>query len=343
MKHIDARSLSPSAQEALRRRAVKAVLDGKTHQEVANTIGVARPTVSRWMHEWGSGGAKALKAAKRGRPNGTQLDERQTRDITKKIVTRCPDQLRLPFYLWTREAVGELIQREHRIRLSVWTVGRYLKTWGFTPQKPLRRAYEQNPVAVRRWLRDEYPGIRRQSVVDKAEIHWLDEMGLLSDHQTGRSYGRRGQTPVIPGTGQRFGCQMISTITNRGVLRFLVHHQKFGAPLFLRFLRRLTRGMKRPVYVIADRHPVHRAKVVQQWLHENRGTIRLFFLPTYAPELNPDERLNNDVKSNAVGRQRPQSRSEMIHTVRRFLRSRQNEPHIVRNYFQAAPVRYAAV
>lgn len=343
MKQIDARSLSSSAQEALRRRAVKAVRHGKTHQDVADTLGVARPTVSRWMQEWSRDGAKALKAAKRGRPTGTQLDERQIRDVAKKIVTRCPDQLRLPFYLWTREAVGELIQREYGIPLSVWTVGRYLKSWGFTPQKPLRRAYEQNPVAVRRWLREEYPGIRQQAVADKAEIHWLDEMGLRSDHQTGRSYGRRGKTPVIPGTGQRFGCQMISTITNRGVLRFLVHHQKFSAPLFLRFLRRLTRGMKRPVYVIADRHPVHRAKIVQHWLHENRETIRLFFLPTYAPELNPDERLNNDVKSNAVGRQRPKNRTEMIQTVRGFLRSRQKAPQVVRNYFQAMSVRYAAV
>ena len=343
MKHNDARSLSPSAQEALRLRAVNAVREGRTHQEVADFLGIARPTVSRWFSEWTAGGVTQLKSGTRGRPPGMQLVEQQVRTITKKIVNRCPNQLQLPFSLWTREAVGELIQRECGCRLSVWTVGRYLKAWGFTPQKPLRRAYEQDPAAVRRWMRETYPAIRKRALKAGAEIHWLDEMGLRSDHQTGRSYGRRGITPVIPGTGQRFGCQMISTITNRGVLRFLVHHEKFTAAVFLRFLRRLIRGMDRPVFLIADGHPVHRSRAVQDWFDAHRAHIQLFFLPTYAPQLNPDERLNNDVKSNAVGRQRPYNRKEMERNVRRFLNSRQRTPHVVRNYFQDETVRYAAV
>lgn len=253
-----------------------------------------------------------------------------------------PEQLKLPFFLWTREAVALLIKRRFGVQLSVWTVGRYLKRWGFTSQKPARRAWEQNPEQVRQWLEKEYPSIRRQAQKDKAQIYWGDEMGLRSDHAVGRSYGLKGQTPVILATGQRFGCNMISAITNQGRLNFLVFKERFTAQVFLEFLRRLLRQSARRIYLIIDRHPVHRSRKVKNWVKENEERIRLVFLPSYSPELNPDELLNQDVKSNALGRQRPGDQTELMGKVRSYLRSRQCKPDIVANYFQGKYVQYTA-
>ena len=342
MNTTDARSLPAAAQEALRRRTVRAVLDGMTHPAAARVFGVVRPTVSRWVSTYHQGGVKALKAQRRGRPAGTRLAPHQAALIVRLIVGRCPDQLRLPFALWTREAVQQLLIERCGLRLSVWTVGRYLKRWGLTPQKPRRRAFEQDPVAVRRWLTEEYPAIRRAAKAAGAEIHWGDEMGLRSDHQTGTSYGRRGQTPVIPGTGKRFRCNVLSTITNRGRLAFMVFRESFTNQVFLRFLRRLLRHARRPVFLILDRHPVHLAAKVARWVAQRADRLRLCFLPGYSPDLNPDEFLNHDVKSNALGRRRPREAADLIGSVRSYLWSTQRQPAVVRSYFQAPSVQYAA-
>lgn len=342
MKTQDARSLSAQAQEALRLRVVKAVRDGLTQAEAARLFGVARGTVNGWMGLWAQQGWRALRARRRGRPPKPRLAPAKAATTVQLIVSRCPDQLRLPFALWTREAVQQLLARRFGLQVSVWTVGRYLRDWGLTPQKPVRRAYEQNPAMIRKWLQTEYPAIREQARRERAQIHWGDEMGLRSDHQAGRSYGRRGQTPVIPGTGQRFGCNMISTITNRGRLAFMVFGQRFTARVFVRFLRRLIRHAGRKVFLIVDRHPVHKARRVSRWLAQHPAQVRLFWLPPYSPELNPDELLNQDVKSNAVGRRRPADRQELIDNVRSYLRSTQRRPEKVRCYFHERHVRYAA-
>jgi transposase len=342
MTTTDARALPAAAQEALRRRTVKAVLGGLTHTEAARVFGVARPTVTRWVTAYVQGGAKTLKAKRRGRPPVTRLAPHQAALVVRLILGRCPDQLRLPFALWTREAVQQLLADRCALAVSVWTVGRYLRRWGLTPQKPRRRAFEQDPAAVRRWLAEEYPAIRRAAKQAGAEIHWGDEMGLRSDHQTGTSYGRKGQTPVIPGTGQRFRCNLLSTITNRGRLAFMVFRERFTNRVFLRFLRRLLRQVRRPVFLIVDRHPVHLAKAVQRWVAERPERLRLCFLPGYSPELNPDEFLNNDVKSNALGRRRPREVTQLLATVRSYLWSTQRRPTRVQSYFHAEPVQYAA-
>lgn len=342
MTTTDARALPAAAQEDLRRRTVKAVRDGMTHSEAARVFGVARPTVTKWVGRYATAGTRALKAKRRGRPPGTQLASHEAATAVRLITGRCPDQLRLPFALWTREAVQQLLAERFDLTVSVWTVGRYLQRWGLTPQKPLRRAFEQDPAAVQRWLVEEYPAIQAAAKAANAMIHWGDEMGLRSDHQTGTSYGRKGQTPIIPGTGQRFRCNVLSTVTNRGALAFMVFKEGLRVAVFLRFLARLLRHSRTPVFLIVDRHPVHRAQAVQRWLAARAARIRLFFLPAYSPELNPDEYLNHDVKSNALGRQRPRHQAEMIGTVRTSLRSRQRRPAHIRSYFQAAPVRYAA-
>jgi transposase len=343
MKIQDARSLPAVAQEDLRRKAVKAVLGGMKQVEVAKLLCVTRQAIGKWVKACRENGTKALKAKQKGRPKGGSLLPWQAAQIAKALVDRNPDQLKLPFYLWTREAVAQLIERRFGIQLSIWTVGRYLARWGFTPQKPMRRAFEQKPEEVRCWLEEEYPSIQTQAKREKAEICWGDEMGLRSDHAVGRSYSRRGHTPIIPGTGKRFGCNMISSITNRGRLNFMVFNKKFQSDVFTNFLRRLVRQSIRKVFLIVDSHPVHHSKKVKKWLEKNDKHIRVFYLPGYSPELNPDELLNQDVKSNAVGHRRAGNQNELISNVRNYLRSRQKQPHIVKQYFQEKHVRYAAI
>jgi transposase len=344
MNKHDARSLSSQTQEALRRRAVQAVLGGMTQIDAARLVGVARGTVAKWMAQYRQGGPQALAARPQGRPQGpSRLKGWQAAQVVRAITDQTPDQLKLPFVLWTREAVAALIAERFGLRISVWTAGRWLARWGFTPQKPVRRAWEQDPKAVERWLKVEYPRVRREAKAAGAEIHWGDEMGLRSDHQAGTSYGRRGRTPVIPGTGQRWRCNVISAITNRGSLRFMVFRRNFTAPLFIDFLGRLSRGAGRMVYLIVDGHPVHKSAAVARWLArpENGARLRLILLPAYSPDLNPDEFLNHDVKQNAVGRRRASSREDMIADVRGYLNSTQKQPDIVRRYFQAPSVQYA--
>jgi transposase len=335
--------LSPATQEELRFRVVRAVGQGMGKSAAARTFGVSRTSIDHWLVKICDGGEEALRSKPRGRPKRSRLHGWQAATVVNMMTDRCPDQLKLPFALWTRDAVRQLLADRFDIHVSVWTVGRYLANWGLTPQKPLRRAYEQDPAAVEHWLRHEYPAIRRQAHRENAEIHWGDEMGLRSDHQAGRSYGLRGHTPVIFGTGRRFGCNMISTVTNLGQLAFMVFTARFTAPLLIAFLQRLVRHSRRKVYLIVDRHPVHRSRKVQQWLGAHPDALRMFFLPGYSPELNPDELLNQDVKTNAVGRRRPENQSAMIHDIRSYLRSTQRQPGIVRNYFHEKHVAYAAL
>ena len=222
MEQVDARSLSPKAQERIRQLAVKAVLEGAKQVAVAKLYGVSRRAVAKWLKSYRAGGVEALTAKSKGRPTGGSLLPWQAAQIAKTVVDHHPEQLKLPFYLWTREAVAKLIHRKFGLRVSLSTAGRYLKRWGFTPQKPVRRALEQNPQEVRNWLDTEYPAIRQQAKSEKAQIFWGDEMGLRSDHAVGRASGLRGHTPVLVATGKRFGCNMISAITNQGRLNFMV-------------------------------------------------------------------------------------------------------------------------
>jgi transposase len=338
MRSIDARSLSATAQEALRRRVVRAVqTGGVTQSDAARVFGVTRRAVSKWMAAYRAGGRA------RGRPpgGGTRVTPAQAARVVRCLTDRMPDQLKLPFYLWTREAVRRLIRQQTGTPVSLSTTGRYLRAWGFSPQKPVRRAFERNPVAVRRWLRTEYPALRTRAHREGAEIHWGDEMGVRSDHTAGRSYARRGQTPVVAGTGQRFGCNMVSTITNRGALAFLTFAGRFTQPVFLRFLRRLVRHSATKVFIIVDGHPVHRGRQVREWVTAHAEEIALVFLPGYSPELNPDELLNQDVKTH-TGKQRPHHQGELLKIVRGHLRRRQRQPHIVRAFFEHKDTRYAA-
>lgn len=341
----DSRSFSQSAQEVIRVKAVEALLTGKTQSEVAALFGVSLKAVNNWWRtyrELGMSGLRMKSRRPKSADDGGRLKGWQCSSIVRTIVSKTPDQLQFGFMLWTREAVAELIKDRFNLKLSKWTVGRLLKKWGMSPQKPVKRAYEQQPEVVKRWLEKEYPRIAQKAAREKAEIHWGDEMGVRSDDQIGRTYGKVGQTPIVSVPGRRFSCQMISTLTNRGALRFMVFDGKFNAKVLLIFLKRLLKTVKRKIFLVLDGHPVHKSKKVKDWIQENRGRIELYVLPAYSPELNPDELLNQDVKTNAVRRQRPSNTKELKRNLVGYLRGRQKRPDLVRRYFEGKHVRYAA-
>ena len=339
----DARKLDIATQTHLRRTVVQAVRGGMSQTEASKVYGVSLRAASKWMALDRAGGLRALKQKARGRRVGEgRLQPAQSARIRQLIIDSLPDQLKLPFYLWTRAAVVSLIEREYGISVSLSTVGRYLAGWGMSPQKPVRRAYERNDAAIARWLRTEYTAIARDAKREKAVIYWGDEMGLRSDHVAGTSYAPMGQTPIIRATGQRFGCNMISAITNRGHLAFRVFRGKFDGRLFVQFMRRLLQQATGKLYLIVDGHPVHRSVVARDFVAANEARLRLIRLPGYCPELNPDELLNQDVKTNGLGKSRPANRAELMAGVRSHLRRRQKQPQVIRNLFQEKHVRYAA-
>ena len=341
----DTRSLPAAAQAALRSRAVRAVLDGMTQAQAARVFGVHHNAVNRWVKRYRQGGWDGLSERRRGRRPGDQaaLSEPQQQELIALVRDATPDQLGLAGFLWTREAVAELIARRSGRWLARTTVGGYLRGWGFSPQRPQRRALEQHPAAVRRWLAETYPAIRAQARREGGVVLWLDEMGIRSDAAAGRSWAPVGQTPVIKGTGKRFRINMISAISNAGMLRFRLFTGSFSSPVFIDFLRRLLRDCDgRKVHLIVDGHPVHRAKAVSAWVGRHGERIQLHFLPGYSPELNPVELLNHDVKANAAGRRRPRSAQELRDELYGYLRRRQRQPAVLVRFFDHPTTRYAA-
>ena len=320
------------------------VSEGRPQTEVARLLDVSRQSVNEWVAAHRSGGDAALAARTRGRRVGekTVLSSLQQAAIAKAIREKNPDQLKLPGFLWTRALVCELIERRFGIVVTEKTAGRYLRVWGFSPQKPARRAFEQDADAVKEWLEERYPEIEARARREKARILWADEMGLRSDHTAGRSWSPVGQTPVVTGTGRRFGANVISAISNKGHLQFMVFKARFTGPVFIAFLTRLVRqanGQK--VILILDGHPVHHSAKARRWVEARSELIELEFLPGYSPELNPTELLNQDVKTNALGRKRPHSQAELMDDTRGYLRSTQRSPRLVTRYFEGKHVQYA--
>jgi transposase len=299
MEKVDARSLKPEVQQQLRNQAIRLRRSGRKYREIAEIVGVHLGTVCKWCKIYEREGVKGVRIKKRGRKLGSHrtMTDDQEKHIQKLIQDKAPDQLKLPFALWTRIAVQQLIKRIYSIDMPIRTVGEYLNRWGFTPQKPLRGAYEQNPKAVQKWLEEEYPKISRRAKKEDAEIHWGDETGLNSDCYHGRSYAPRGKTPAIRLSAKREHINLISSITNQGKVRFMVYKNTMNSQTMIKFLKRLVKDADRKIFLVLDNLRVHHSHIVRDWLAENEDQIELFFLPSYSPELNPDEYLNCDLKA----------------------------------------------
>lgn len=341
-KAIDARSLPGHLQARLRRKAVELVDSGLTQAQAAEAVGVSRTTVTKWIGMRNEGGDAALAPRRRGRRPGTgALRGWQCAKVVNLITDRHPEQLKLPFVLWTARAVGQLIEREFGARLADRTVRAYLADWGFTPQRPARKAAGRDDEAVRRWTQEEYPQVRGEARRAGAMLMWLDETGLRSEEVAGRSYAPRGRTPSVVVSGARLRLNVITAISAGGALAFSCFGGRFNARVFVAFLGRLIRHAKgRPVHLVCDNHSVHTCRTVTRWVAARADQIKLVFLPKYAPEINPVELLNNDMKTNTIRTLCPATNDEMHAMAHGFLRTAQRRPRQVQSYFQGQHVRY---
>jgi len=337
----DARRLDHKTLSELRKRAVGSVQDGQSPSNVAKALGVTRAAVYVWLALYRHGGWGALDARKRGGRPG-KLDAKALSWLYNTIVSKNPLQLKFTFALWTSRMIGELIRQKYGIKLSKASVCRLLNQLGLTPQRPVWRAYQQRPEDVQRWLNDEYPRIRALAKTENAIIFFGDEAGVRSDHHAGTTWAPKGRTPVVSSTGARFGMNLISAVSAQGEFRFMVTKGKVGAGVFIEFLKRLLYKAERPIFLIVDGHAAHKAKMVKRFLAEHDEKLRLFFLPPYSPELNPDERVWNDLKNNKIGRKVITGPEELMRDVLNDLRSIQKSKDRVRGYFQNETTKYAA-
>lgn len=340
----DGRSQSNDVLNALRLRAVHARQLGYAVVDIAAILGVCEETVSRWCSRYERGGQEALPGDRTGRPTGSGrlLDSSQEQSLQQTIETMSPQELGIASSLWTRQAVRELIQQQFGLRLPIRTVGEYLRRWGFTPQKPVRKAYRQDPEAVAEWLETTYPQIERRAAEEGGEIHWGDETGVRSTCQHSRGYARPGKTPEMTVPGTRFSVNMISTITNSGKVRWMIYTGKMNSALFIVFLTRLMAGAKKKVFLIVDHLSVHESAAVRAWLTDKTDRIEVFYLPKYAPERNPDEYLNCDVKGNINTDGLPQDREQLQNKLHRFMQRLAKLPARVASYFKHKYIMYAA-
>jgi len=344
MDQRDARTLSPPQLDELRSRAISLWKKGFNRRSIAALLDVHYNTVGRWISTYESEGPGALRSAKRGRKKGgsRNLTPAQEKEIQKVITDKTPDQLKMPFALWTRRAVCDLVEERYGARLPERTCGEYLKRWGFTAQRPARRNYEQNPEAVRRWIQEEYPQIAKRAKKEGAEIHWGDETGVRNDCQHGRGFAPVGKTPMVRNSSKRFSINMISSVTNRGKVRWMVYRDSFNAVVFIKFMGRLIKDAKRKIILIVDNLRVHHCKPVKAWVSEHADKIELAFLPSYSPEHNPDEYLNCDLKSAMGKKPSPRSQSDLESNLKNHMRMLSKSPERAASYFEAKSIRYAA-
>jgi transposase len=345
MKENDARSYTSDQQKLLRIKAVDMVFKNEfTQRATAKALGVSRQHVVKWCQAFSNGGYEALELGRRGRRPGEQmlLKPWQCAAIVNTIRDHTPDQLKMPFVLWERLGVRELIQNKFGIILALRIVGEYLKRWGMTPQRPVERAYERNPQAVEKWLTHEFPAIKERAKKEGATILWGDETGVQNTANVGRSYSPSGKTPVIRKSGKWLKANMISAITNRGEVRFMIYSEKMNQQMFISFLERLISTFPCKVMLIIDNLKVHHGKKVADWITEHSKKVELFFIPAYSPDLNPDEYLNRDLKKNVNAHIIPRTESELNMNLLSFMEKPQKLPDRMMSYFNSSPIKYAA-
>ena len=333
-----------NTQEAIRIKAVKARLKGKKAGEVAETFGITTQALRRWIIKYEKGGIKALKNKTRGRALNSKrsLTSEQESYIYQTIIDKYPDQLKFSFGLWSREAIRQLILREFKIDMPLRTITGYLQRWGMTPQKPIKRAYEKDDKKVSKWLKEEYPNIKKRAQKENAEIHWGDETNCQSIPNNFRGFSPKGVTPVLKHSVKKFKVNMISSVSNTGKMRFMFFDGSFNSNVFIEFMKRLIKGANKKVFLIVDNLRVHHSKVIKDWVAKRHNEIELFYLPPYCPDLNPDEYLNNAFKQNANKKKIPKNQSDLEKNTRGYMRSLQKRPDNIKGFFNHERTKYAS-
>jgi transposase len=348
MEKTDTRKLPSSVQYELRKQVVRLKQAGRSGREISEITGLSQEHISRVWRSFQKDGESAIKIKTRGRRLGAErvLNPEQEKTLRNMMIDKTPDQLKFPFALWTRRAVQVVAEKHFKVLLTLRTVSNYMKRWGFTPQKPMKLAYEQKPEAVKAWLNQSYPEIVRRAKEENAEINWGDETGVEANDYTDKGYAPKGRTPVLrlTGSSKRTRINMISAITNQGQVRFMMYKEKMSPSLFIKFMARLVKQSTKKVFLIVDNLRTHHSRKAAKWLAipETKTRIELFFLPPYSPELNPDERLNSDLKGQIRSGLVARTQDDVKRKIRSSMKIIQNRPERVKKYFQDQRVAYAA-
>ena len=331
--------VSATGQQALRNQAIKAVRKGRRVADVADAFGVTERTLYRWLARYANEGQRGLENRPRsGRPPKVTAEEMAW--IGKTVQEGTPQQLKLPYALWTLSLIRELIRRHLGKTLALSSVSRIMKLLGFSAQKPLYQAWQQDPVLVRQWETESYPEIRAEARRMGATIYFADESGIRSDYHTGTTWAPVGQTPVVSVTGRRFSLNMISAVSPQGEFRFMLHEGSVTAKVFKTFLQRLLAGAEHPIFLVVDGHPIHKSRLVRDFVKSTNGRLRLYFLPPYAPHLNPDEQVWAHVKRD-VSKRGVESQEQMKALALSALRRIQRLPELVKSFFRQPECQYA--
>lgn len=341
MQIQDARKLSHDKLTELRRRAVSAVQNGDSPEDVARILGVHRVTVYGWLSLYRNGGWGKLDAKKRG-GRKPKLDAKALSWVYKTVTLGNPNQMKMPFVLWSAKLLAVVIEKKLGIKLSKASVCRLLHQLGLSPQRPLWRAYQRNPEAVERWLKEEFPAIRAAAKRAKGEVWFADEAGIRSDAHSGTTWAPKGQTPIVSTTGARFGLNVISAVNRRGALRFMCVDGKVNAAVFIEFLKRLVASAGHPVFLVVDGHPTHKAAKTRNFVESLNGKLKLFFLPGYSPDLNPDELVWNNLKSQGTGNRVITGPDQLKKLVVNHLRTMQKKPELIQSFYRTPSTEYAA-
>jgi transposase len=337
----DGRSLDRQTQEAIRLMAIDRIREGERPAEVIEAYGFNRTTVYKWIKAAlrPGVGIKALRSTKAtGRPRS--LTAKQEQQVFRWINGRDPRQYGLDFGLWTRAVVAELIEEQFGIRLGLTAVGELLARLGLTPQKPLQRAYQRDPQAIEKWQRETYPAIARRAKVEGAEVFFWDESGFRADTVHGKTWGVRGQTPVVERPGQRQSVSAASAVTAHGAFWFCVYEGALNGELFVELLKKMMHRRRTPVHLILDSLPAHKRAIVSEYVASTQGRLTLHFLPGYAPDLNPDELVWSHVKRTGTARRPLQKGETLREKIEEQLAQLQKLPSLIRSFFKAPSVAY---
>lgn len=337
----DGRTFDHQTLEAIRLMAIERVREGERPADVIASYGFNRTTIYKWLNAALKPGVgiKALRSTPAtGRP--TKLTPAQERQVFRWVNGRDPRQYGLDFGLWTRAIVAQLIEKKFGVRLGATAVGALLAKLGLTPQKPLQRAYQRDPEAIERWQRETYPAIARQAKAQGAEVFFWDESGFRADTVHGRTWGVRGQTPVVQRPGQRQSISAASAVNAKGAFWFCTYQGALNAELFVELLKKMMRHRKKPVHLVLDSLPAHKKALVREYVDSTSGKLTLHFLPGYAPDLNPDELVWSHVKRTGAARRPLQKGEKLRERIEEQLADVQNKPRLVRSFFDAPSVAY---